>query len=392
MLGTESAIIFNRRLFATHFLVGMLTVGSLTLGMVMAAVAESSAQGSKPNHNSEKILNIYNWADYIDPQILLDFEKEFGIEVNYDIYDASEVVDIKLMTGRSGYDVVIHSASGSSRLHPVGIYHPIDYSRLSNWHHIDQQLVSMIKQHYSNGMQGVPYMWGTTGVTYNVEMIKQRMANAPVDSARLIFDPKIISKFADCGVSFLDDPQTVVALAMIYLGYPANSVDKQHLQEAETLLKAVRPYIKYFSSTKMLLDLPSEEVCIAMSWSGDYSIASSRAAAAGVDIDLAYSIPQEGSILWVDNVYIPSDAPHQENAYLFIDYLLRPQVIAAASNYIGYANANRSATPYVDPEMTGDIAIYPDPETLELLQTTEVLVPKLERLRSRTWTRVKTGL
>ena len=392
MLGIGYTIIFNKRLFIAHVLAGMLLVGMLSFGMVMPAIADSSTELSQKNQNSEKILNIYNWADYIDPQILVDFEKEYGIEVNYDIYDASEVVDIKLMTGRSGYDVVVHSASGSSRLQPVGIYHPIEYSRLSNWHHIDQQLVDMIKQHYSNGMQGVPYMWGTTGVTYNVEMVEQRMANAPLDSARLIFDPDVISKFADCGVSFLDDPQTVIALAMIYLGYPANSVNKQHLQEAETLLKAVRPYIKYFSSTKMLLDLPSEEVCIAMSWSGDYSIASSRAAAAGVDIDLAYSIPQEGSILWVDNVYIPSDAPHRENAYLFLDYLLRPQVIAAASNYIGYANANRSATPYVDPEMTGDIAIYPDPKTLELLQTTEVLVPKLERLRSRTWTRIKTGL
>ena len=360
--------------------------------MTITEASKSSDTSSIENQNPEKVLNIYNWADYIDPQILLDFENEYGIEVNYDIYDASEVVDIKLMTGRSGYDVVIHSASGSSRLQPVGIYHPIDYSQLSNWHHIDKQLVSTIEKHYSNGMHGVPYMWGTTGVTYNVKMIEQRMADAPVNSAQLIFDPNIISKFADCGVSFLDDPQTVIALAMIYLGYPANSVDKQHLQEAETLLKAVRPYIKYFSSTKMLLDLPSEEVCIAMSWSGDYSIASSRAADAGVDINLAYSIPQEGSILWVDNAYIPNDAPHRKNAYIFLDYILRPQVIAAASNYIGYANANRSATPYVDSEMTNDIAIYPDPETLKLLQTTEVLVPKLERLRSRTWTRIKTGL
>lgn len=365
---------------------------NLLAAYVMPAFAETSHENALRNQIPEKVLNIYNWADYIDPQILVDFENEYDIDVNYDIYDASEVVDIKLMTGRSGYDVVIHSASGSSRLQPVGIYHPIDFSQLSNWHHIDKQLISTIEKHYSNGLQGVPYMWGTTGVTYNVKMIEERMTDAPVNSARLIFDPNIISKFADCGVSFLDDSETVIALAMIYLGYPANSVDKQHLQEVETLLKAVRPYIKYFSSTKMLLDLPSEEICIAMSWSGDYSIASSRAANAGVDISLAYSIPQEGSILWVDNAYIPNDAPHRKNAYIFLDYILRPQVIAAASNYIGYANANRSATPYVDPTMANDIAIYPDSETLKLLQTTEVLAPKLERLRSRTWTRIKTGL
>ena len=364
-----------------------LWLGATPLLAVMASDINSSTYGDQ-----EKVLNIYNWADYIDPQILIDFEQEYDIKVNYDIYDTAEVLDIKLMAGRSGYDIVIHSASASSRLQPVGIYHPIDHSRLSNWHHIDKQLVAMAEQHYSNGMAGVPYMWGTTGIAYNVDMINKRMPNAPLDSARLVFDPQVIAQFADCGVSFLDDPQSVIAMAMIYLGYPANSVDKQHLQEVEKLLKAVRPYVKYFSSTKMLLDLPSEEVCIAMSWSGDYSVASTRAAAAGLDIEIAYSIPKEGSVFWFDNMYIPNDAPHRENAYLFIDYILRPPVVAAATNYIGYANANRSATPLVDPKITSDIAIYPDSATLEILQATEVLVPKLERVRSRTWTRIKTGL
>lgn len=370
-----------------HRLIFGLLLGTTPLLTVTASEIKSSAYGDQ-----EKVLNIFNWADYIDPQILIDFEQEYGIRVNYDIYDAGEVVDIKLMAGRSGYDIVIHSASASSRLQPAGIYHPIDYSRLTNWHHVDKQLVSMAEQHYSNAMEGVPYMWGTTGIAYNVDMVNQRMPDAPLDSARLVFDPQVIAKFADCGVSFLDDPQSVIAMAMIYLGYPANSVDKQHLQEVEKLLKAVRPHIKYFSSTKMLLDLPSEEVCIAMSWSGDYSVASTRAAMAGLDIEIAYSIPKEGSVFWFDNIYIPNDAPHKENAYLFIDYILRPQVIAAASNYIGYANANHSATAFVDPEMTSDIAIYPDSATLEILQATEVLVPKLERVRSRTWTRIKTGL
>lgn len=364
-----------------------LLLGATPLLAVMASDINSSTYGDQ-----EKVLNIYNWADYIDPQILIDFEQEYDIKVNYDIYDTAEVLDIKLMAGRSGYDIVIHSASASSRLQPVGIYHSIDHSRLSNWHHIDKQLVAMAEQHYSNGMAGVPYMWGTTGIAYNVDMINKRMPDAPLDSARLVFDPQVIAKFADCGVSFLDDPQSVIAMAMIYLGYPANSVDKQHLQEVEKLLKAVRPYVKYFSSTKMLLDLPSEEVCIAMSWSGDYSVASTRAAAAGLDIEIAYSIPKEGSVFWFDNMYIPNDAPHRENAYLFIDYILRPPVVAAATNYIGYANANRSATPLVDPKITSDIAIYPDSATLEILQATEVLVPKLERVRSRTWTRIKTGL
>ena len=337
-------------------------------------------------------LNIYNWADYIHPDAITRFEEEFGIDITYDIYDSSEIVDTKLMTGRSGYDVVVHAASFTARLATVGIFHPVDFNKLPNWHHLDPNLIRRADEKYSNGLQGVPFFWGTTGITYNVDLIKERMPNAPLDSSALIFDPEIISKFTDCGISFLDDPTSVIPMAMMYLGYPANSVDLEQLKEVETLVKAVRPYITYFSSTKMLLDLPSEEVCIAMSWSGDYSVASNRAKEAGIDINLDYIIPKEGGGMWFDNMYIPEDAPHRENAYLFLNYMLRPEVIAASTDYIGYANANKSATPLVNPSLTANVAIYPDAETLQRLQTTEVLAPKEERKRSRTWTKIKTGL
>ena len=337
-------------------------------------------------------LNIYNWADYIHPDAITRFEEEFGIDITYDIYDSSEIVDTKLMTGRSGYDVVVHAASFTARLATVGIFHPVDFNKLPNWHHLDPNLIRRADEKYSNGLQGVPFFWGTTGITYNVDLIKERMPNAPLDSSALIFDPEIISKFTDCGISFLDDPTSVIPMAMMYLGYPANSVDLQQLKEVETLVKAVRPYITYFSSTKMLLDLPSEEVCIAMSWSGDYSVASNRAKEAGIDINLDYIIPKEGGGMWFDNMYIPEDAAHRENAYLFLNYMLRPEVIAASTDYIGYANANKSATPLVNPSLTANVAIYPDAETLQRLQTTEVLAPKEERKRSRTWTKIKTGL
>ena len=339
-----------------------------------------------------KKLNIYNWADYINPDAITNFENEFGIDITYDIYDSSEVVDTKLMTGRSGYDVVVHAASFTARLANVGIFHPVDFEKLPNWHHLDQALIDKANEKYSSGLQGVPLFWGTTGITYNVDLIKERMPNAPLDSSALIFDPEIISKFTDCGISFLDDPTSVIPMAMLFLGYPANSVDVEQLREVEALVKAVRPYITYFSSTKLLLDLPSEEVCIAMSWSGDYSVATNRAKEAGIDINLGYIIPKEGGGMWFDSMYIPEDAPHRENAYLFLNYMLRPEVIAASSNYIGYANANKSATPFVDPNLTEDIAVYPDKETLSRLETTEVLAPKEERKRSRTWTRIKTGL
>lgn len=339
-----------------------------------------------------KKLNIYNWADYINPEAITNFENEFDIDVTYDIYDSSEVVDTKLMTGRSGYDVVVHAASFTARLAKVGIFHPIDFKKLPNWHHLDQALIKKAEEKYSNGLQGVPFFWGTTGIAYNKDLIKERMPNAPLDSSALIFDPEIISRFADCGISFLDDPTSVIPMAMLFLGYPANSVDSEHLKEVEALVKEVRPYITYFSSTKLLLDLPSEEVCIAMSWSGDYSVATNRAKEAGIDINLGYIIPKEGGGMWFDSMYIPEDAPHRENAYLFLNYMLRPDVIAASSNYIGYANANKSATPLVNPSLTGDTAVYPDKDTLARLETTEVLAPKEERKRSRTWTRIKTGL
>ena len=342
--------------------------------------------------NSPKKLHIYNWADYINPDALLNFEREFGIDITYDTYDSSEMVDTKLLTGKSGYDIVVHAASSASRLVPIGILHEIDVKKLPNWRHLDRDLVDKITQNYSNDLIGVPFFWGSAGIIYNVDMIKKRMENPPTNSGAIIFDPNVLSKFADCGVSFLDDALTVIPMAMIYLGYPANSVDLGHLKDVEKLLKSVRPYITYFSSTKLLLDLPNEEVCIAMGWSGDYSVANQRARDAGLKINLQYIVPKEGSEMWFDNIYIPYDAGHIDNAYLFLNYMLRPEVIAATSDYIGYANANKSATPLVDKRLTEDNAIYPDKKTIDRLQTSQVLSPKEERKRSRTWTRIKTGL
>lgn len=337
-------------------------------------------------------LNIYNWADYIDPALIEEFEQEYHIKVNYDVYDSSEMVDTRLMTGGSGYDIVVHASSFSARLIPIGVYQQVDTARLSNWRHIDRGLVDKIAADYGADIAGVPYMWGTTGFTYNRELVQARMPDAPVGSAAMIFDPQVVSRFADCGVSLMDDPTSVIPMAMLYLGFPPNSVQPEHLQQVEALLKSVRPYIKYFSSTKALLDLPGEEVCVAMTWSGDYAVASERAAEAGKQIDLAYTIPSEGAVDWYDLMYIPADAPHVDNAYLFLDFMLRPGVIARATNYLGYANANRDATALVDPAISGDPAIYPDEATRKRLHASLILAPKLERLRSRAWTRIKSGL
>ena len=342
--------------------------------------------------DEEKVVNVYNWADYIGPTTVKDFERETGIKVNYDIYDTSEVVDAKVMAGGSGYDVVMHSATFAFRMLKHGIFRPLDRNKLTNWHHLDPELLALFEPFDPGIRYSAPYMWGTMGFAYNLDMIHERMPDAPLDSAALVFDPAIVSRFADCGVSLLDSPTDVIPTAMLYLGHDANSVKPEELKEAEELLKKIRPYIKYFNSTKMLMDMPNKEICIGMSWSGDYSVAWTRAREAGIKMNLGYSVPKEGSPYWLDAAYIPKDAPHPDNAHLFISFLLRPDVIAAISNFTGYANANRDATALVKQEYRDNPAIYPDAVFKRRLHWTAVLEPKVERLRSRAWTRVKSGL
>jgi putrescine transport system substrate-binding protein len=338
------------------------------------------------------VVNVYNWADYIGETTIADFEAETGIRVNYDVYDASPTVDAKLMAGSSGYDVVVHSAAFSLRLLEAGIYRPLDRDRLPHWRHLDPALLKLFEKNDPGNLYGAPYMWGTTGFTYNEEMILERMPDAPVDSAAMIFDPAIASRFADCGISLLDAPTDVIPMVMHYLDRPPSSVAPDDLAAAVDTLQGVRPFIKYFSSTRFLLDMPAREVCIAGSWSGDYAVASARAHEAGLDMTLRYTVPREGSTLWFDALYIPADAPHPDSAHRFIDFLLRPEVIASISNYVGYANANRDATPMVNPRYAADPAIYPTPEIMQRLTSGPVYPPKMERRRTRAWTRAKSGL
>ena len=340
----------------------------------------------------EPVLNIYNWADYIDPSLIDEFEAEYGIKINYDTYDSAAMVDTKLLTGKSGYDLVMHAAANSARLIPIGAYQPVDFSALSNSDNIDPQIMATMREAFGVEVIGVPYSWGTTGFTYNVDMIRERMPDAPVTSGALMFDPDVVSRFADCGVTLLDSSTTVIPMALVYLGLPAGSLEPEHLAQAEELLSSIRPYIKYFDSAKMLLDIPSKEVCLTMSWSGDYAVAASRAKEAGVDINLAYNVPVEGATSWYDVVYIPADAPHPGNAHLFLDFILRPEVIARVTNFTGYANVNLRAAEFVDPDILNDPAIYPDQATRDRLHPVAMHGPKEERRRSRARTKIKSGL
>jgi putrescine transport system substrate-binding protein len=235
-------------------------------------------------------------------------------------------------------------------------------------------------------------MWGTTGYAWNEAMVRKRLPDHPMDSADVLFDPDVISKLSDCGVSLLDSPTDVFPMVLSWLGRDPNAVDADSIAAAEAQLNRIRPYVRYFSNEKMMSDLPNREVCVAMSWSGDYAQAAARAGEAGLDIDLRYTVPREGSGLWVDGMYMPADAPHKDNAYLFMNFMLRPRVLADISNYVYYANASERARDYMDAEVLNNPGIYPDAEVWGRTYPILVAPPKQERPRTRAWARVKSGI
>jgi len=354
----------------------------LFLGIVLSGAAAAE----------EKILNVYNWADYIGPDTIANFEREFDIRVNYDLYDATAVVEAKLLAGKTGYDVVLQALRFSGRLIPVGVFQPLDKRRLPLWVNLDPWVLERMALYDPDNRYAAPYMWGTTGFMYNVDMVLARMPDAPLDSAAMLFDPEIASHFADCGISLLDEASTVIPLVMLYLGHEPHSMDPQLLAEAEAALKSVRPYIRYISSGMGLNDMGNREICVAMAWSGDYHQAQARADEVGAGVRLAYTVPREGTVLWFDSLLIPADAPHPANAHLFLNYLMRPEVIAAISEFTGYANANRASTALLDPKIVNDPAAYPPMAARRSWQGGLLYEPKRERIRSRLWSRVKTGL
>ncbi len=354
-------------------------------GLAMAWTAAASGA-------EDKVLNVFTWPDYIAPDTIDNFEAEYGIKVNYDLYDSTEMAEARLLAGRTGYDVVVHAERYSARLIPIGVYQPLDKSKLTNWGNLDPWVLNTLQSADPGNRYGVPYLWGTTGFTYNVKMIRERMPDAPLDSGDMIFKPEVARRFADCGISFLDEPTDVIPMALLYLGHDPNSLVPADLAEVEKLLKGVRPYIRYFSSAKMLIDLPNEEVCIAMSWSGDYAQAMYRALEVGRPVELAYTTQREGTLAWFDMWFIPADAPHPDNAHLFLNYLLRPEVIAAISNETRYAAPNPKAMPLLLPEVRDDPAVYPSEAVKQNLYKGVIHDPLDERKRTRLWSRVKTGL
>jgi putrescine transport system substrate-binding protein len=340
---------------------------------------------------NEKILNVYNWSDYIQPSVIKDFEKETGIHVNYDVFDSNEILETKLLTGHTNYDVVVPSAAFMERQLQADIYRKLDKSLLPNLKNVDPGIQSALAIYDPGNQYAVDYMWITSGVGYNAAAIKQRMPDAPVDSWRMIFDPAVISKFADCGVSILDAPSEVVATALLYIGKNPNSNSPEDLKAAEQVLKAIRPYIRYVDSSRYIDNLANGDVCLAMGWSGDIKQAHDRAAEANKGVDLVYSIPREGAIVNLDVLVIPADAPHVRNAHLFIDYLLRPEVAAQNSNLIKYANAVSPDLQPLDPLVRNDQGVFPSQEVRARLTPERPRPPEYQRILTRAWTRFKTG-
>lgn len=347
---------------------------------------------SNGDTSSENVVNVYNWADYIGPNTISRFEAETGIKVNYDTYAASATVDVKLLTGNSGYDVVFHSNVLSSKLVETGVYQKLDMSRIPNVKNLDPETMKMIDVYESIDGYWVPYHWGSTGYSWNEEMVRERLPDQDMSTSAVLFDPAIISKLADCGVSFLDGTTSLIPMALAYLDLDPNALDEDSLNQVQELLSSVRPYVRYFSNDKFISDMPNKELCVSMSWSGDYASAIKAAREAGIEIDLRYVVPVEGATLWIDGLYIPSDARHVDNAYTFINYLARADVAADITNEVEYGNANAASWPMINETTFNNPAVFPDQESWNRIFTIEMGDPAQERLRTRALAKVKSGL
>jgi len=361
------------------------------IALAAASLATIVAISLPPPAHADGELNIYNWTDYIGENTIANFEKEYNVKVRYDTYDGNETLEAKLVVGNTGYDIVFPSSSFFARQIKTGIYMKLDRSKLTNWSNLDQWVLKNQAAYDPGNAYAVPYMWGTNGFTYNVDMIKQRMPDAPVDSLRMVFDPDVVSKFQDCGVSWLDSPEDVFPLALAYMGKDPLSQNPDDIVAATDMLMKARPFIRLFDSQQYLNSLPNSDVCMAMTWSGDYAVAATRAQEAGVKINLAYTVPKEGSNLWFDAMLIPKDAPHPDNAHLFLNYMMRPDVIAECTNYIGYANGNAASKKLISPDILDDQAIYPNAETQKRMFQSVVRDEATQRIITREWTRLKTG-
>ncbi|MFD1099484.1 polyamine ABC transporter substrate-binding protein [Shewanella litorisediminis] len=356
------------------------------LALVTAGVLGSAAV------SAEEVVRVYNWSDYIAEDTLENFQKETGIRVIYDVFDTNEVLEAKLLSGRSGYDLVVPSAHFLAKQIKAGAFMKLDKSKLTNEKHLNKNLMTQLQKSDPGNEHAVPYLWGTTGIGFNVAKVKEVLGeDAPVDSWDLIFNPANAEKLAKCGIAVLDSPDEILPPALNYLGLNPNSTDPADYEKAGEVLLKIRPYLKYFHSSRYISDLANGEICAAIGWSGDVLQAQARAEEAGNGQQVDYRIPKEGAPLWFDMMAIPADAANPDNALTFMNYLMRPEVIASISNYVAYANANDGSNPLLDEEVAKNPAVYPSEETLAKLYLGEVRPMKTQRAMTRIWTKIKSG-
>jgi putrescine transport system substrate-binding protein len=340
----------------------------------------------------EKVLHVFNWSDYIADDTVKNFEEKTGIKVTYDVFDSNDVLETRLLAGSSGFDVVVPSASFLERQIKAGVFQKLDKAQLPNLANMDPDIMQRVALHDPSNDHSIPYLWGTTGIGYNEAKLKKILGDGVIpDSWNYIFDPKLIAKFKDCGVSVLDAPDELLKVTLAWLGRDPNSQKEEDLKAAEEKLMAIRPFIRKIHSSQYIDDLATGELCVAVGWSGDILQSRDRAAEANKGIVIKYAIPKEGTIVWFDMLAIPADAKHPQNALAFINYLMDPQVAANNSNKVNYANGNLKSLPMVNDEVKNDPGIYPTPEVKAKLFPSLAYNEDFNRLMTRMWTRFTTG-
>ncbi|MDO7930293.1 polyamine ABC transporter substrate-binding protein [Pseudomonas sp. KFB-139] len=340
---------------------------------------------------AESTVHIYNWSDYIGKTTLADFETTTGIKPLYDVFDSNETLEAKLLAGRTGYDVVVPSNHFLGKQIKAGAFQKLDKSLLPNYKNLDPALLKRLEKNDPGNQYAVPYLWGTNGIGYNVEKVKAALGVDRIDSWSVLFEPENIKKLSSCGVAFLDSADEMIPAVLNYMGLDPNSTKEADYKKAEAKLLAVRPYVTYFHSSKYITDLANGDICVAAGFSGDVFQARDRAEEADKGVKIAYAIPKEGGNLWFDMLAIPADSRNVKQASAFINYLLDPAVIAKVSDEVGYANPTPASGDLMDQDIRTDEAVYPPQEVLDRLFVNSELPPKVQRLMTRSWTKVKSG-
>jgi putrescine transport system substrate-binding protein len=362
-----------------------LMIVALALSLGAACLNTAGAQ-------AVRVVNVYNWSDYIDPKVIEEFTKDTGIKVQYDTFDANETLETKLLAGKSGYDVVVPTAYFLERQIKAGVFQKLDKTKLKNLDNVWPDIAKRLAVYDPGNQYAVNYMWGTTGIGYNVKAMRERLgANGKIDSWDIVFKPENLARFKDCGVHMLDSADDIIPAALRYLGLNPNSTDAGELDKAAELLMKIRSSVRKFHSSEYLNALAGGEICLVVGWSGDIKQAQKRAIETKNGVEISYSIPKEGAQMFFDNLAIPKDANHVAEAHAFIDYLLRPDVAAKNSDLVAYANGNLASQKLIDKSVFDDKSVYPDAATMSRLYTVSARDQKSQRLLNRLWTKVKTG-